>query len=77
MERSLYWYIGRLCILINTYTTALNTKQVVRKALFPPCSTHFFISNYGQVTAAAPNLLGFSRFSGLKVTEQLLSSLNK
>ena len=27
MERSLYWYIGTLRILTNTYTTALTTKQ--------------------------------------------------
>ena len=31
MERSLYWYIGSPCILTNTYTTALNTKQVAKK----------------------------------------------
>ena len=37
MERSLYWYIGSLHILTNTYTTALTTKQVARKVLFPPC----------------------------------------
>ena len=36
MERFLYWYIIGLRILTNTYTTDLNTKQVVRKALFPP-----------------------------------------
>ena len=35
MERSLYWYIGSLRILTNTYTTALTTKQVARKVLFP------------------------------------------
>ena len=37
MERSLYWYIGSLCILTKTYTTALTTKQVARKVLFLPC----------------------------------------
>ena len=37
MERFLYWYIGSLHILTNTYTTALTTKQVARKVLFPPC----------------------------------------
>ena len=37
MERSLYWYIESLHILTNTYTTALNTKQVAGKVLFPPC----------------------------------------
>ena len=31
MERSLYWYIGSLHILTNTYTAALTTKQVARK----------------------------------------------
>ena len=36
MERSLFWYIGSLHVLTNTYTTALATKQV-RKVLFPPC----------------------------------------
>ena len=35
-ERYLYWYIGSLYILINTYTIALTTKQVARKLLFPP-----------------------------------------
>ena len=30
MEKSLYWYIGSLHILSNTYTTALTTKQVDR-----------------------------------------------
>ena len=37
MERSRYCYIGRLHILTNTYTTALTTKQVARKVLFPLC----------------------------------------
>ena len=36
MERFLYWYIGNLHILTNTYTTALTTKQVARKVLFTP-----------------------------------------
>ena len=31
-----YWYIRSLHILTNTYTTALTTKQVARKVLFPP-----------------------------------------
>ena len=34
---TLYWYIGSLRILTNTYTTSLTTKQVARKVLFPPC----------------------------------------
>ena len=34
---TLYWYIGSLHILTNTYTTTLTIKQVARKALFPPC----------------------------------------
>ena len=38
MERSLYWYTGSLRKLADTYNTALSTKQVVRKVLFPPCS---------------------------------------
>ena len=37
IERSLYWYIGSLSTLTNTYTTALTTNEVVRKVLFPPC----------------------------------------
>ena len=37
MERSLYWYIRSLHIPINTYTTALTTKQVARKVLLAPC----------------------------------------
>ena len=37
MDKSLYWYIGSLSILTNTYTTALIIKQVARKVLFPPC----------------------------------------
>ena len=36
-KRNLHWYIGSLRILTNTYTTALTTKQVARKVLFPPC----------------------------------------
>ena len=39
MEKSLYLYIGGLHILTITYTTALTTKQVARKVLFPPCLT--------------------------------------
>ena len=39
MERSLYWYIGSLHILNNTYATALTTKEVAKKVLFPPCLT--------------------------------------
>ena len=34
MERSLRLYTGRQRILTNTYTTALTTKQVARRALF-------------------------------------------
>ena len=30
-------YMGSLRILTNAYTTALTTKQVARKVLFPPC----------------------------------------
>ena len=37
LKRNLYWYIGSLYTLTNTYTTALTTKQVARKVLFPPC----------------------------------------
>ena len=37
MENSLYWYKGSLHILSNTYSTALTTKQVARKVLFPHC----------------------------------------
>ena len=37
MERSLYWYIESIHILTNAYAAALTTKQVSRKALFPPC----------------------------------------
>ena len=37
MERFRFWQIGSLCILNNTYTTALITKQVARKMFFPPC----------------------------------------
>ena len=33
MERCLYWYIRSLCILTNTYTTALTNKQVEKKTL--------------------------------------------
>ena len=36
-QGSLYWYIESLHILTNTYTTAVTTKQVARKVLFPPC----------------------------------------
>ena len=35
----LYWYIGSLRILTNTYTTALDNKQVGRTVLFAPCIT--------------------------------------
>ena len=37
MERSLYWYVGSLQILTNTYITALTTKQVAMKKLFAAC----------------------------------------
>ena len=37
MEGSLFWHIGRLPILINSYNTTVTTKQVARKMLFPPC----------------------------------------
>ena len=37
MEGSLYWHIGRLFILTNSYNTAVTNKQVARKMLFPPC----------------------------------------
>ena len=33
----MYWYTGSLRILTNTCATALTTKQVARKMLFPPC----------------------------------------
>ena len=33
----LFWYIGSLHILSNTYTKALTTTQVAREELFPPC----------------------------------------
>ena len=33
----MYWYIGSLHKLTNTYTTALTTNQVARKVSFPPC----------------------------------------
>ena len=36
MEQSLYWYIGNLCKLASTYSTALTREQVARKVLFPP-----------------------------------------
>ena len=36
-RRSLYWYIGSLHMLKNTYTTAMTAKQVRSKVLFPPC----------------------------------------
>ena len=45
MERSLYWYIGGLCILTNIYTTALTNKQVARKVLFSPCLIEHIITN--------------------------------
>ena len=35
-EWSLYWYIGSLHKLNNTYTTALTTKQVAGKCCFVP-----------------------------------------
>ena len=44
----LHWYVGNLNILSNTYTTALITKQVVRKMLllFPPyLIEHFPVSS--------------------------------
>ena len=37
MEISLYWYLGSLRILTNTYTTALTPKQVASKVLLTPC----------------------------------------
>ena len=35
--KDIYWYIGSLRILTNTYTTALTTKQVAKKVSSPPC----------------------------------------
>ena len=36
-QNNIYWYIGSLHILTNTYTAALTTKQVAKKMLCPPC----------------------------------------
>ena len=47
MESFLYWYIGSLRILTNTYTTALATKQVCKKiVVFSLSNTaHSIITN--------------------------------
>ena len=46
MCRCLYLYIGSLRILTNMYNTALATKQVGRRVLFPPfLIEHIFITN--------------------------------
>ena len=37
MERSLYWSIGILHTLTNTYTIDLTIKLVAKKVLLPPC----------------------------------------
>ena len=37
MEQSLYWYVGGLCTLANTYSIALTYEQVARKVLLPLC----------------------------------------
>ena len=37
MKQSLYWNVGSLCTLANTYSTALTYEQVAGKVLFPPC----------------------------------------
>ena len=48
MEKSLYWYIGCLHILANTYTTVLTTKQVARKVCF--LLDYFKIQSHDRVT---------------------------
>ena len=45
MERSLYWNIGSLHILTNTYTAAFTTKQVARK-----CVSSLFNRTYSIIT---------------------------
>ena len=50
MERPLYWYIGNPRILTNIYTTALTTKQVARKALFPPYLIENIPLSQGKMT---------------------------
>ena len=45
MERSLYWYTGRLHILTFTYTAALTIKQNRRQVLSrPPLMEQFRLS---------------------------------
>ena len=48
MKRSLYWYIGSLRILTNTYTTALSTKQVVVSSWLN--SSYSIITNKDDLT---------------------------
>ena len=43
--RSLYWYIGSLCKLTNTYTAALTTKQAAKIMLFPRFVEHIPLSS--------------------------------
>ena len=43
MERALYWYIGRLHILTNTYITALTTTEVARKVVSSLFNTAYSI----------------------------------
>ena len=43
MEQFLYWYVGNLSTLANTYSIALTYEQVARKVLFPPCLTPYSI----------------------------------
>ena len=48
--RSLYWFIGSLHIVTNTYTTAFTTKQVARKVLFPPCLIEYIPLSQIKIT---------------------------
>ena len=51
MERSLYWYIGSLHILNNTYSAALTNKQVARKVFSSLFNrAYFIITNKDDLT---------------------------
>ena len=44
--RSQYWYIGSLHILTDAYNTALTTRNVVRKVLFPTFSRGYIPTSH-------------------------------
>ena len=79
MERSLYWYIGSLHILTNTYTTALTTEKVTKKVLLPPCLIEHIPLSQIKMTCimnteqASENIFTYSSF----LSHNLITGTNR